>query len=330
MPQTVVITGASAGVGRATALAFARRRWTVALLARDPGGIEDARKEVEQAGGRALTIAADVADADALFAAAAQVAEQCGSIDVWVNNAMATTFAPVAEMSAAEFRRVTEVTYLGTVYGTMAALKHMRRRNAGTIVQVGSALSYRAIPLQSAYCGGKFAVRGFTDALRSELQHDKSAVRITMVHIPAVNTPQFEWARNKMARPPQPMGSIHQPEPVAEAIVRACEQVPREAWVGWPTVKAIIGTMIMPGFLDRWLARRAVEGQLAIEPQRGQRAGNLFEPVAGTHATHGRFDDRARNFVPSFNSTTVRGAIIYGGIIAVSAVAIAAFALLYR
>jgi NADP-dependent 3-hydroxy acid dehydrogenase YdfG len=215
--RTVVITGASAGVGRATALAFARRGWNVALLARDAIGLENAAKEIEQAGGRALTITMDVADAGAMFAAAAEVTKRWNAIDVWVNNAMATMFAPVSEISPEEFRRITEVTYLGHVYGTMAALIHMRSRNIGTIVQVGSALGYRAIPLQSAYCGAKFAIRGFTDALRSELQHDKSAIHVTMVQLPAVNTPQFDWARNKMPGRPQPMPPIHQPEGIAEA-----------------------------------------------------------------------------------------------------------------
>lgn len=249
-PRTVVITGASAGVGRATALAFARRGWNVALLAR--GGLESARKDIEQAGGKALTISVDVADADAMFAAAEQVVRHLGAIDVWVNNAMVAMFAPVSEISPAEFRRITEVTYLGYVFGTMAALKHMRPRNVGIIVQVGSALSYRAIPLQSAYCGAKFAIRGFTDSLRSELQHERSDVRLTMVQLPAVNTPQFNWARNKMPRRPQPMPPIHQPEAIAEAIFRASQSAPRELWVGFTSVRAILGTMVAPGLLDKF------------------------------------------------------------------------------
>jgi short-subunit dehydrogenase len=308
--RTVVITGASAGVGRATALAFARRGWNVALLARDRVGLENAAKEIEQAGGRALTISIDVADADAMFAAAAAVAKRWNTIDVWVNNAIATMFAPVSDISPEEFRRITEVTYLGYVYGTMAALIHMRPRNVGTIVQVGSALGYRAIPLQSAYCGAKFAIRGFTEALRSELQHDKSAIRVTMVQLPAVNTPQFDWARNKMPRRPRPMPPIHQPEGIAEAIFRASQQVPRELWVGFPSVRAILGAMIMPGVLDRFLAGKGYEGQLTSEPRSSGEPDNLFHPLAGRHSGHGRFDDQARSKAPAFNPALLRPAFV--------------------
>ena len=309
--RTVVITGASAGIGRATGLAFARRGWNVAVLARDPGGLGSAREEIELAGGRALTISADVADAVAIFAAAAQVAQRWSTIDVWINNAMATMFAPVSDMSPEEFRRITEVTYLGYVYGTMAALTHMRSRNAGTIVQVGSALSYRAIPLQSAYCGAKFAIRGFTEALRSELQHENSAVRLAMVQLPAVNTPQFDWARNRMPRRPQPMGPIHQPEAIAETIFHASQRPPRELWVGFTSVRAILGTMIMPGLLDRFLARTGYEGQLASEPRRSGEPDNLFDAVSHGHSVHGRFDDRARRKVAVFNPALTRPAIIF-------------------
>jgi NAD(P)-dependent dehydrogenase (short-subunit alcohol dehydrogenase family) len=305
-PRTVVITGASAGVGRATALAFARRGWNIALLARDSSGLENAKREVEQAGGDAMTIPADVADADAMFAAAAQVVERWGAIDVWVNDAMATMFAPLADISPVEFRRITEVTYLGYVFGTMAALKHMRPRNAGTIVQVGSALGYRAIPLQSAYCGAKFAIRGFTDALRSELQHDRSAIRITMLQLPAVNTPQFDWARNKMPRRPQPMPPIYQPESIAEAVFHASQAAPRELWIGFSSLKAIVGTMVVPGLLDRLLARTGYEGQFTSEPRNPEQADNLFRPLPGGHATHGRFDDRARRNAATFNASAVR------------------------
>lgn len=307
--RTVVITGASAGVGRATALAFARRGWNVALLAR--GGLEGASKDIEHAGGKALTISADVADADAIFAAAEQVVRHWGTIDVWVNNAMVAVFAPVSEIAPAEFRRVTEVTYLGYAFGTMAALKHMRPRNAGTIVQVGSALGYRAIPLQSAYCGAKFAIRGFTDSLRSELQHEKSGVRVTVVQLPAVNTPQFNWARNKMAKRPQPMPPIHQPETVAEAIFRASQLAPRELWVGLTSVKAILGTMVAPGLLDKFLAQKGYDGQLTSEPQISEHADNLFQPLSNGHAIHGRFDDRARSNAPAFRASVVRVMIAF-------------------
>lgn len=309
--RTVVITGSSAGVGRATALAFARRGWNVALVARDADGLESARREVESAGGRALAISADVADAAALVAAAAQVAERWETIDVWVNNAMATVFAPLAKTSPEEFRRVTEVTYLGFVFGTMAALKYMQLRNAGTIVQVGSALAYRAIPLQTAYCGAKFAIRGFTDGLRSELQHDSSAIRVTMVQLPAVNTPQLEWARNKMPRRPQPIPPIHQAEAMAEAIFHASQQAPRELWVGLPSVRAILGTMIIPGLLDRLLAgTTGYEAQLSAAPRRDNEADNLFQPVSGRHSVHGRFDDRARTRAFAFNPAYLRPALV--------------------
>ena len=320
--RTVLITGASAGIGRATALAFARRGWKVALLAR--GGLEGAGKEVEEAGGKGLTIQTDVTDAAAIFAAAERVVREFGAIDVWVNNAMIATFAPVSEIAPEEFRRITEVTYLGYVYGTMAALKHMRSRNAGTIVQVGSALGYRSIPLQSAYCGAKFAIRGFTDSLRSELRHERSGVRITMVQLPAVNTPQFNWARNKMPSRPQPMPPIHQPEPIAEAIFRASQKAPRELWVGFTSVKAILGTLVAPGLLDRFLARKGYDDQLTSEPQTSEHADNLFKALLDGHATHGRFDDRARNKAPAFSASVVRGTIAFGAILLLFAIAILA------
>jgi short-subunit dehydrogenase len=313
--RTVVITGASAGVGRATALAFARHGWKLALVARDPPGLQETKEEVERAGGSALTIPADVSDAEAMFAVSDRVVKDFGTIDVWVNNAMVTMFSPVGDMTPAEYRRITEVTYLGYVYGTMAALRHMRVRNAGTIVQVGSALAYRAIPLQSAYCGAKFAIRGFTDALRSELQHEKSAVRITMVQLPAVNTPQFDWGRNKMPRRPQPVGPIHQPEAVAETIFRASHHAPRELWVGFASVKAILGTMVMPGMLDRLLARKGYDGQLSSEPRQPDGADNLFQPVSGRHAAHGRFDDRAQSSVMAFQPPILRAAVVISGLL---------------
>jgi short-subunit dehydrogenase len=318
-PGTVVITGASAGVGRATALAFARRRWNVALIARETDGLNGAQQEVEQAGGKALVISADVADAKSVFDAADLVTEQWGGINVWINNAMVTTFSPFAELSPEEFRRITEVTYLGYVFGTMAAVKH----NVRTIVQVGSALAYRAIPLQSAYCGAKFAIRGFTDALRSELLHDGSDIRITMVQLPAVNTPQFDWARNKMQRRPQPVPPIHQPEAIAETIFRASQRAPREVWVGWPSVRAILGTMIAPSFLDKLLARKGYEGQLSSEPHDPNQPDTLFQPIPAGHAMHGRFDDSARNRVTTFNPAVVRGMVAF-----VIAVALLATALL--
>ncbi|MGK7868120.1 SDR family oxidoreductase, partial [Falsiroseomonas sp. E2-1-a20] len=251
---TVVITGASAGVGRATARAYARRGWNVALLARGAEGLEAARAEIERDGAAALALPVDVADPDAVFRAAGQVVAAFGAIDVWINAAMVTVLGEVAEITPEEFRRVTEVTYLGSVHGTLAALQHMRPRNRGTIVQVGSALAYRAIPLQAAYCAAKFAMRGFTDSLRSELIHAGSGVRLTMVQLPAVNTPQFDWARNHMPRRPRPVAPVFAPEAVAEHILRAAREAPRELWVGGPAVQAILGNMVAPGLLDRMLA----------------------------------------------------------------------------
>jgi NAD(P)-dependent dehydrogenase (short-subunit alcohol dehydrogenase family) len=289
-----VITGGSAGVGRATALAFARRGWRVALLARGRDRLESARTQVEAAGGGALPIPTDVADADAVFAAADRVVAEWGRIDVWVNNAMATIFAPADRVSPAEFERVTQVTYLGQVHGTLAALRQMRRQGHGTIVQIGSALSYRSIPLQSAYCAAKFAVRGFTDSLRSELAHEGSPIRLTMVQLPAVNTPQFDWARSRLPSRLQPVPPIFQPEPIAEQILWAADHTPRELWVGGPTMQAILGTMALPGWLDRVVARRAWEGQMTGRPAPGGADGNLFEAPIGDPGSHGRFDPRSR------------------------------------
>lgn len=303
------MTGASAGVGRAVALAFARSGWRIGLLARGSDGLESVKTEIAQMGGQAIAISVDMADGDAVFAAADRIVEAFGAVDVWINNAMATTFSPVSHLTPAEVRRVTEVSYLGYVFGTMAALNHMRPRNAGTIVQVGSALSYRAIPLQAPYCGAKFAIRGFTDALRSELLHDGSAIRLTMVQLPAVNTPQFDWARNKMARRVRPLPPIHQPEAVARAIMRAAETAPRELWVGFTAIRAILGNMIAPGILDRLLARKAYQGQLTAEAQRSAASrDNLFEPSPTGHATHGRFDAEASNSALVANPAVLRAA----------------------
>lgn len=302
----VVITGASAGVGRTAAAAFARRGWSVALLARGRKGLETAKHEVEQAGGRAMVLPVDVADPDTLDAAGDQVVAAWGRIDVWVNNAMATVFSPVEEITPAEFKRVTEVTYLGQVHGTLAALKHMRRQGAGTITQVGSALAYRSIPLQSAYCAAKAAARGFTDSLRSELIHENCPVRLTMVHLPAVNTPQFDWARSRMPRRLQPVPPIHDPEVAAEAIVRVACDAPRELWVGSPTIKAIIGTMVAPGFLDHLMARRAWNRQMTDEPAPSRR-DNLFEAVDEKASLRGRFATISRSRAITASALLVRG-----------------------
>jgi NAD(P)-dependent dehydrogenase (short-subunit alcohol dehydrogenase family) len=293
-PDIVVVTGASAGIGRATAVEFARHGAKLALLARGVEGLEGARREVEQAGGTALIIPTDVSDPDQVERAAERVERELGPIAIWVNVAMATVFSPVDAITPEEFRRVTEVSYLGTVYGTLAALKRMRSRNRGTLVQVGSALAYRAIPLQSAYCGAKFAIRGFTDALRSELIHDRSAIKLTMVQLSACNTPQFDWARIHIDKNPQPVPPIFQPEVAARGIVHAAYHPRREFWVGWPAVQAILGNKLIPGLLDRYLASFAYAGQFGPEPLPAHRPDNLFEPVPGDHGSHGRFDARAK------------------------------------
>jgi short-subunit dehydrogenase len=305
----VVITGASAGIGRATAVEFARQGYSVGIVARGRDRLESARRDLEALGARVFVAQADVANADALQEAADRVAEAFGGIHVWINNAMASVFGPVSTLTPEEIRRVTDVTYLGQVHGTLAALRHMRRDDQGTIVQIGSALSYRSIPLQSAYCAAKFAARGFTDSLRTELEHEDSGIRLTMVQLPAVNTPQFDWARNHTSRRLQPVPPIHDPEPIARAIRRAAEEAPRELWVGAPTIEAILGTMVAPGLLDRYMARKAWDGQMtaAAEPPRGD---NLFEPIAGDPGARGRFSDRARPTVVAVSGTVVRGALL--------------------
>jgi NAD(P)-dependent dehydrogenase (short-subunit alcohol dehydrogenase family) len=308
-----VVTGASAGVGRATALEFARRGADVALLARNAERLEAAAKEVRGQGMSALPIVADVADADAVEDAATRVEAELGPIDIWVNNAMATIFAPIDRVTPEEFRRATEVTYLGQVYGTMAALSRMRKRDHGTIVNVGSALAYRAIPLQSAYCGAKYAIRGFTDAVRTELIHDGSAIRMVMVHLPAVNTPQFDWALTKLGKRPQPVPPIFQPEVPARAIVAAAlNPNRREVWVGMPTVITILANKLAPGLLDRYLARTGYSGQLTDEPVPGDAPANLFKTAEGDYGAHGRFDSRAHEISYQAVASRHRGALTLG------------------
>lgn len=294
MAKVVVVTGAGAGVGRAVAEKFAAEGYDVALLSRDPGRVEQAAAELQVNGIRALGIPTDVADADAVERAADRVEAELGPIDIWVNVAMATVFAPVSELTAAEALRATQVTYLGQVHGMMAALRRMRTRNRGSIVNVGSALAYRSVPLQSLYCGAKAAIRGFTDSLRSEIIHDKLDVHISMVDLPAVNTPQFNWALNKMGRRAMPVAPIFQPEVPARAIFFAATHRRREVWVGLPTVKAILGNRIAPALLDRYLASAGYTGQLTDEPLPADAPANLFEPVPGAYGAHGRFDKQAR------------------------------------
>ena len=309
-PEVVLVTGASGGVGRAVAHAFAKRGAHVGLVARGEPGLRDAARECESLGGRAFVAPADVADHDALQSAAQAVEAQFGAIDVWVNDAMSTIFGRVAHISPEEFKRATEVTYLGTVYGTMIALERMTARNHGTIVQVGSALSYRAIPLQAAYCGAKFAIRGFTDSLRVELEHDKSKVWITMVQLPGVNTTQFNWCRSKMPDHPQPVPPIYQPEIPAEAVYWAAHHHRREVMVGYSAVQAIVGNKIAPRFADWYLKKTGFSGQqMADRPVPADRPDNLFEPVVDLAATHGIFDDQAKTRSPQLWANTHWGVL---------------------
>src|SRR5438034_8961459 len=298
--ETVVITGASAGVGRATALEFAKKGARVALLARGRDGLEAARKEVEELGGRALVVIVDVAHADQVEAAATQIEAELGEIDIWINNAMVSVFSPIKEMTPEEFRRVTEVTYLGYVYGTLAALKRMSSRDRGVIVQVGSALAYRGIPLQSAYCAAKHAVQGFCDSLRCELLHDQSCVRLTMVQLPALNTPQFGWVKSRLPRKAQPVPHIFQPEVAAEAIYFAAHDPRREFYVGAPSVAVITVTKFAPALLDHYLGRTGYDSQQHDGAEDPNRADNLWHPLPGDHGAHGAFDTRALSWSPQF------------------------------
>jgi short-subunit dehydrogenase len=319
MRKIVVITGAGAGVGRAVATEFARNGCDVALLSRDPDRLEHAAAELRDFGVRALPIPTDVADAKAVDAAAERIERELGPIDVWVNVAMATVFAPVHKLTPEEFQRGTAVTYLGQVHGTMAALRYMRPRNCGSIVSVGSALAYRSVPLQSVYCGAKFAIRGFLDALRSELYHDKIKITLTEVDLPAINTPQFDWARNKTGHKAQPVPPIYQPEVAARAIYFGAFNPRRQIWVGFPSVKAIIANRIAPGLLDRYLAKAGYTGQLSDQPSDPDAPGNLFEPVTGAYGAHGRFDDQARTgsweMVASRHHKAVWAVVLVGGAI---------------
>lgn len=328
MAQVVVITGASAGVGRATARRFARAGARLALLARGRDGLDAARREAEAAGTRALVLPVDVADPDQVEGAAAVVEQELGPIDIWVNNAMVSVFSPVHETPAEEIRRVTEVTYLGSVHGVLAALRRMRPRDRGTIVQVGSALAYRSIPLQAAYCGAKHAIRGFLDTLRSELIHDGSHVRVTMVQLPALNTPQFDWVRSRLPRRAQPVPPIFQPEVAAEGIYYAAQHPRREIRVGWPTVKAVLGNKVFPGLLDHYLARTGYEWQQTDEPEDPERPDNLWQPLPGDAGAHGRFDGRSRERSLQLMGTTHRGVLALGAGLAGAGAAIMALRLL--
>lgn len=309
MNQVVVITGASAGIGRATARAFAARGASVGLIARNAEALEAAKKEVEARGGRAAIAIADVADADAVERAAQTIENILGPIDVWINNAMTSVLGPIHETTEAEFRRVTEVTYLGVVNGTKAALRRMLPRDRGVILQIGSTLAYRGIPLQAPYCAAKHAIQGFHDSLRSELLHDKSNVQTCMVNLPAVNTPQFRWIRSHMPRKAKPFGTIFEPEVAARAIVAMAENPRRELNVGWGTTRAIIANAFAPGLLDHYLGRIGFDAQQGDEPEDANRADNLYAPLPGDAGAHGVFSDRAKNVSPQLIANTHRGAI---------------------
>jgi len=320
--MVVAVTGASSGVGRATAHAFARQGATVGLIARGPEALAATAREVEELGGTPVVLSCDVADPEAVEAAAAAL-EQHGPIDVWVNNAMASVFAPVWEISAQEFRRVTEVTYLGVVNGTLSALKRMRPRDRGVIVQVGSALAYRGIPLQSGYCASKHAIQGFTEALRCELRHDASAVGVTMVQLPAMNTPQFDMVRSRLPHEAQPVPPIYQPEVAARAIVAAAHQpARREWWVGASTAVTIMGNAVAPGLGDRYLGRTGFSSQ-QTDKLATRREDNLFEPMPGARSARGRFNDRAHDHSLQWDATRHRRLVAVGAAI-VGAGAVAA------
>jgi short-subunit dehydrogenase len=317
--RVVVITGASAGVGRAIVHRFARAGWRIGLIARDADALDDVRHEVEQMGGTALAVPADVADPNAIFSAADRIAGTFGSIDVWINNAMVTVFSPVWEMKAEEFRRVTEVTYLGFVHGTMAALRHMRPADRGHIIQIGSALAYRGIPLQSAYCGAKQAIRGFTNSLRTELIHDRSRIELTMMELPAVNTPQFDWARTHMPRQPRPVAPVVQPEVIADAVYQAARHPRREVWIGLSTLKVILGNMLLPAWLDHYLANAAFAAQETRQPVSSERADNLMSPVRSLHRTRGRFGNEAQHHAVAVDGPIARVVPVAVGALAVLA-----------
>jgi NAD(P)-dependent dehydrogenase (short-subunit alcohol dehydrogenase family) len=307
-PQVIMITGAAAGIGRATAQAFAKRGAHIGLLARGRVGLEGAKSDVEKLGGRGLVLVADVADEKAVEAAAERLEQEFGAIDIWINNAMASVFSPIMEMTPEEYRRVTDVTYLGYVWGTIAALRRMYPRNRGIIIHVGSALAYRGIPLQSAYCAAKHAIQGFTDSLRCELIHDKKDIHVCIVEMPAVNTPQFGWVKNKLRNKAQPVPPIYQPEVAADAIVFAATHRRREIYVGLPTVEAIIGNKIAPGILDHYLS--GYKSQQTAEPKNPEQPDNLFEPVEHDFGAHGTFDNLARRCSPQLWATKNRSWLI--------------------
>ncbi|MCB0323038.1 MAG: SDR family oxidoreductase [Bdellovibrionales bacterium] len=304
---TIVVTGASAGVGRATARMFAKKQGArLALLARDERRLKKTADEVRVLGGEAMVLPLDVANASAVDDAAAEVEQQLGPVDIWVNNAMVSVFSPIRRISPEEFKRVTEVTYLGQVYGTLAALRRMLPRDRGTIVLVGSALAFRGIPLQAPYCAAKHAVKGFADSLRAELLHDGSRVKVSSVHLPALNTPQFDWVKSRLKNQAQPVPPIFQPEVAARAICWASLHPRPELLVGGSTLRAVLASKLLPRVVDYYLAKTGYRSQQTDEPETEQREGNLWEPVPGPYAAHGRFDARATSFSPQLWMNTHR------------------------
>ncbi|WP_131118271.1 SDR family oxidoreductase [Lichenihabitans psoromatis] len=310
-----VVTGAGAGVGRATAREFARQGFDVGLIARDQQRLDATAKELRDMGVRAHVVTADVADASAIAAAADSIEHELGPIEVWVNNAATSIFSPVEKIEPDEFKRATEVGYLGTVYGSIAALKHMRLRDRGLIINVGSAMGYRAMPLQSAMSGAKFAVRGFTAALRSELFHDRSHIRVSMVHLPSINTPQFDWSLNRLGRKPQPVAPVYQPEVAARAIVFTAQHPRRDVWVGLSTLAAIMMDRFAPGLADRLLALGGYPAQITKQRELGSATANLYGPIGGVYAAHGRFDLNARDTNWEIFTSRHRDTVVVAGLI---------------
>lgn len=313
-PKTVIVTGAAAGVGRAIAERFARNGARIGLISRDAAALEQLTKYLLLIGASDAGFSAiDVAQADAVEAAAGELEAKLGPCDIWINDAMVTVFSPVSAITAAEYRRVTEVTYLGTVHGCIAALKRMRARKKGHIINIGSALAYRAIPLQSAYCGAKHAIRAFTASLRSEIFHDRLDIAISIIELPAMNTPQFDWGRTHMSFQPRPMGTIYQPEVAAQAVERIVQSRAREYWVGISTVLTIIANTVVPNFMDRYLARNAITGQQTSAPVSQTRRDNLYQSITELHRTHGSFTSDAKNSAIIVSGAITRAAIVLLG-----------------
>lgn len=325
--RVVVVTGAGAGAGRAIAAKFGRQGWRVALLSRDPDRLDSAKHEIERSGGEALAVPTDMADPAAVFAARDKVVEAWGGIDAWVNCAMATLVGPIHELAHEDFKRVVEVTLMGYVYGTQAALEVMRPKNKGAIVQVGSALAYRAIPLQSAYCTCKFAIRGFTDSLRAELLHEKSKITVSMLQMPGMNTIQFDWAKNLMPDKYQPVGNVYDPDVAAEAAWRAVTEGPRELWVGSSAIESIVGEMVFPPLLDRVVAKQGFQKQISHTPEPPSRPNNLYEPVKADVSARGRFSAKSKPRALTLDATHARVAVGLGVLSAFAMALRAAFAL---